>query len=96
MNPTKRTCQNGHQFIKSSDCPVCPKCEALSKPMEGFLALLSAPARRALEKEGIQSLEDLSKWTVKDISNLHGLGPATLARLIELLRERGLTFQKTH
>jgi hypothetical protein len=44
-----RICPNGHHYVKSSDCPVCPFCEADRKPKKGFLSLLSAPARRALE-----------------------------------------------
>src|SRR5690606_39615073 len=60
---TLRTCPKGHQYYKSSDCPVCPVCEAERKPAEGFLALLTAPARRALEGAGITSLKKLSTYT---------------------------------
>lgn len=45
---TLRTCKNGHRYYKSSDCPVCPVCEEEKRPEEGFLSLVSAPARRAL------------------------------------------------
>lgn len=53
---TKRTCPQGHTYYKSSSCPTCPTCESLAKPDEGFLAQLSAPARRALMSKGIDSL----------------------------------------
>ena len=46
---TLRTCDKGHQYDKSSDCPSCPICEQERKPDSGFLARLSAPARRSLE-----------------------------------------------
>jgi len=60
MAPSKkslRVCPNGHEYYKSSDCPTCPICEAERKPKQGFMALIPAPARRALEGEGINSLE---------------------------------------
>lgn len=53
---TLRTCKNGHNYYKSSDCPTCPVCEKEKKPKDGFLSLLSAPARRALENNGITTL----------------------------------------
>jgi predicted RecB family nuclease len=69
MNPdptsTLRTRINGHSFHKSSDCPVCPVCESIAKPTDGFLSLLAAPARRALVNEGITSLEKLAGYTQK-------------------------------
>jgi len=52
-------CREGHKFFKSSDCPTCPICEAERKPKDSFLSLLAAPARRALERENIKTLESL-------------------------------------
>ncbi len=37
---TLRTCEQGHEYYKSSDCPTCPVCEKERKPKEGFLSLL--------------------------------------------------------
>ena len=65
-----KTCKNGHQFYKSSDCPTCPICEEDRKPNDDFLSLIGAPARRALEREGITTLEILSTYSEKDISPL--------------------------
>lgn len=45
---TLRTCEKGHSYIKKSDCPTCPTCEAERKPTEGFLALLSASRQTCL------------------------------------------------
>ena len=39
-----------------------------------FLSLLSAPARRALEHHGIHNVEELSKYSEKEILKLHGMG----------------------
>ncbi len=85
-----KQCENGHSFYKSSDCPVCPVCSAAEKPEDGFLALLSAPARRALTRAGITRLEELRKFSQKEILGLHGVGPATLPILQRALTEAGL------
>ncbi len=88
-----RTCDNGHNYYKSSDCPTCPTCEQESKPESGFLSLLSAPARRALENNGIDSLQQLSAYSEKEILKFHGMGPASLPKLRTALEEEGLSFK---
>lgn len=90
----KRTCANGHTYFKTSDCPVCPVCEQERKPTEGFLAELSAPARRALEKQGIKSLEQLAQFTQSEILTWHGLGPTSVPKLEKALKQAGLHFKK--
>lgn len=88
-----KICKNGHQFYKSSDCPVCPICENERKPDDGFLSLLAAPARRALENAGIRSLEQLSKRTETEIISLHGMGPSSMPKLKKALAENGMRFK---
>lgn len=90
---TLKTCTKGHQFFKSSDCPTCPICEEECKPKDSFLALLSAPARRALERENIKTLEDLTRWTEKEILQLHGMGPSSIPKLKKALTESQLSFK---
>jgi DNA-directed RNA polymerase alpha subunit len=90
---TLRTCDKGHQYDKSSDCPSCPICEQERKPDSGFLARLSAPARRALETKGITTLQQLSQFSEKDILKYHGMGPASLPKLKAALEEEGLSFK---
>ncbi|WP_128100967.1 RNA polymerase alpha subunit C-terminal domain-containing protein [Paenibacillus sp. DCT19] len=92
-NKTLRTCAQGHQYYKSSDCPTCPECEKKHKPLTGFLSLLSAPARRALEHEGITTLEKLSNYREKDILKLHGIGPSSMPSLRKSMEEEGLRFK---
>ncbi|MGG3280067.1 RNA polymerase alpha subunit C-terminal domain-containing protein [Paenibacillus solani] len=92
-NKELRTCSLGHKFYKSSDCPTCPICEQESKPDSGFLSLLSAPARRALENNGITTLQTLSKYSEKEILQFHGMGPASLPKLRTALEEIGLIFK---
>ena len=89
-----RICNKGHKYYKSSDCPTCPICEAEKKPSIGFLSLLGAPARRALENAGIISLKKLSKYSEKDILKLHGMGPGSIPKLKKALKELGLSFVK--
>ncbi|MEH7335458.1 RNA polymerase alpha subunit C-terminal domain-containing protein [Neobacillus drentensis] len=88
-----RICSQGHKYYKSSDCPTCPTCEQERKPENGFLSLLSAPARRALENNGISSLQSLSKYSEKEILQFHGMGPASIPKLRSALKEHGLTFR---
>lgn len=93
---TKRlkTCPNGHQFYKTSDCPVCPICENEQKPKQGFLAIISAPARRALAHTGIATLQQLSNFTEKEVKDLHGIGPNAVEKLKAELTKSGLAFKK--
>lgn len=93
MEKTLRTCPRGHKYYKSSDCPTCPVCEA-EKKAEGFLATLAAPARRALENNGITTTRHLSKLTEKEVLALHGMGPASLPALKKALAADGLAFKK--
>lgn len=91
--PSLRTCEKGHNYYKSSDCPTCPVCEKERKPQEGFLALLSGPARRALENNGIFTLEKLAEYSENDILKFHGLGKSSIPKLKRALEEQGLSFK---
>jgi len=88
-----KICPKGHRYNKTSDCPTCPVCEADRKPKEGFLSHLSAPARRALENNGITSLEKLSEFSEKEILQLHGMGPSSIPKLRDALKTVGLNFK---
>ena len=89
-----KTCLNGHQFYKSSECPVCPVCVQLQKPASGFLSLLAAPARRALQNNGIHTLQQLSTFTEAHIISFHGMGKTSIPKLKKALKEAGLSFKK--
>lgn len=89
-----RTCEKGHKYYKTSDCPTCPICNAENKPEFGFLSKLGSPARNALVHEGIDTLQKLSNYTEKEILNMHGIGPASLPIMRSLLKEAGLSFKK--
>jgi DNA-directed RNA polymerase alpha subunit len=89
-----RICEKGHKYYKSSECPSCPTCDKESKPDSGFLSKLSSPARNALVHEGIDTLQELSKYTEKQILKIHGIGPASLPVLRTSLEEVGLSFKE--
>lgn len=88
-----RICDKGHKYYKTSLCPVCPVCASESKPTDGFLSTLSAPARRALENAGIDSTDKLARHSEAEILRLHGMGPGSLPKLRAALAEAGLAFR---
>jgi hypothetical protein len=88
-----RVCSKGHKYYKSSDCPTCPVCEKARKPAGGFLAIVAAPARRALEGAGITTLSKLSRQTESSLLQLHGIGPSALPKLKAALAAKGLSLK---
>ena len=97
MTTIKKTlgiCDKGHKYYKSSDCPTCPTCEKERKPENGFLSLLAAPARRALENNGVATLQQLAKFSEEEILQLHGMGPNSLPKLRSALETFGLSFKR--
>lgn len=91
---TLRTCEKGHKYYKSSDCPTCPICERKKVPAADFLSEISAPARRALERNDILTLKALSSHSEKEILALHGVGPSSIPKLKRALDSAGLAFKK--
>jgi len=94
MKKELRMCKKGHQYYKISECPTCPICEEERKPTKGFLSLLSAPARRALENSEIKTLKQLSMLSEADLLKLHGMGPASITILKKALKDQGLSLKK--
>lgn len=90
---TERICKKGHRYFKSSDCPTCPVCEEERQAEARVFAILSAPAQRAMENNGIHSLEQLASYSEKEILRFHGLGKASIPTLKKLLADRGLSFK---
>lgn len=90
----QKTCENGHVFFKSSDCPTCPICEASRKPIIDFLAEIGAPARRALEYNAINSFEKLATFSEKEVLKFHGMGKSSIPKLKKMLEEVGLKFRE--
>ena len=87
------TCENGHLFSKDPNCTICPICEETRKPKDNFLSSLSAPARRALENNGITTLEQLSKYSKKEVLSFHGMGKSSIPKLEKLLSDQNMSFR---
>jgi DNA-directed RNA polymerase alpha subunit len=51
-------------------------------------------ARRALEQNGITSLEKLASFSEKEILQLHGMGKKTMPILKKTLADKRLSFRK--
>lgn len=88
-----RVCPKGHSYHKSSDCPTCPVCERERPASAPFMEGLYRPARRALESEGILSLEVLATYTEEEIMALHGIGKRAIPVLKEALKAAGMQFR---
>lgn len=89
---TLRSCQFGHRYYKSSACPVCPECEK-QRAVNSFLQQLPAPARRALENAGLDSLAKIATKKRAELLSLHGMGPSAIKKLNAILQEEGLTLK---
>ncbi len=88
----RKICANGHTFEKPSDRQTCPTCERDGMAMSA-IPKIGAPATRALENAGVQSLEELADWSEQDLLDLHGMGPRAVAILREHLADHGLALK---
>lgn len=70
------------------------KVKQQDEPIDDFLAGLSAPARRALQNNGIKTIKDLSKLTEEEVLQLHGIGKTAIPVLQKALKEKGLSFAR--
>ncbi len=61
---------------------------------EDFLkGIIAVPARRALEKEKIDSLEKLSGYSEDEIMKLHGFGRNAMNKLKRYMDEQRVSFK---
>jgi len=65
----------------------------MKKPEQSFSSVV-APARRALENAGIKTPEQLAKYTVTQLLELHGMGPSSIPKLRNVLKSKGLSFKR--
>lgn len=91
-NKTKKQCKKGHVFYKSSDCPVCPRCE--KEKAFGVFGDMGAPVRRAMENNNIKTLRQLAKLTENEVLGFHGVGPSAIPKFKNKLSKEGLSFKK--
>lgn len=57
---------------------------------------LAAPALRALVGAGYLRLEQLTRLSVAEVKQLHGIGPNALKQLRRALDAKGLSFADRH
>jgi hypothetical protein len=67
--------------------------ESEKNPHNSFLSELGAPARRALEREGLITLELIAACTRQELLSLHGMGPKAFEMIRRHMEEAGLTFR---
>jgi DNA-directed RNA polymerase alpha subunit len=60
--------------------------------IDTLLKKLAKPAQRAIENEGITTIEDLCKYSEKEFSKLHGIGKNALNIISITLKENGFAF----
>ncbi|MBB4805770.1 ERCC4-type nuclease [Chryseobacterium defluvii] len=58
--------------------------------LQGIVAM---PARRALEKEKIDSLEKLSNYSEEEVMQFHGFGKNTMKKLKDHMKANNLIFK---
>ncbi|HWG91278.1 MAG TPA: DNA-binding protein [Candidatus Thermoplasmatota archaeon] len=63
-----------------------------ASPSSDLPEKIGAPARRALEAEGLRTLAQVAKRSEADLRELHGMGPKALGLLREALAAKGLAF----
>ena len=90
----KRICAKGTLILKQVIARCARYVKRDRKPTTGFLAELSAPARRALENKGITTVQQLAAFSKKEMLALHGMGPASIPKLMNALNKAGLNFKK--
>jgi DNA-directed RNA polymerase alpha subunit len=59
-----------------------------------LLDRLASPAQRAIQNAGIKTLEQLSKYSEKEIADLHGIGKNAIVVIKSVLKENGLALRK--
>jgi uncharacterized protein YdhG (YjbR/CyaY superfamily) len=64
------------------------------KTKNDLFSALSAPAKRALENNGIKSVKQLVKFSEAEILKLHGMGPSSMPKLRTALIAAGLSLKK--
>jgi len=57
-----------------------------------LLQNLAKPAQRAIRNEGITTIEQLSKYSEKEFSELHGIGKNAMSIIKQTMSENGLAF----
>ncbi len=71
------------------------KMQERAKIVADIFTRLSAPAKRALNNNGIKTLKDLSKYSEAEILQFHGIGKTAIPILQKVLKEQGFNFKSS-
>lgn len=55
---------------------------------------LAKPAQRAIQNEGITTIEQLSNYSEKELAELHGIGKNALNIIKEIMNKNGFVFSQ--
>ncbi len=61
-----------------------------------LLQKLAKPAQRAIKNEGITTIEQLSKYSEKEFSELHGIGNNAMCIIKQTMSENGFAFSQKY
>jgi DNA-directed RNA polymerase alpha subunit len=62
--------------------------------IEILLQKVAKPTQRAIQNEGIKTMEQLSKYDEKEFSKLHGIGKNAINVIKQIMSENGLSFSQ--
>ena len=68
--------------------------ERKAEIIKRFGVNIGDPATRALETINVTKLSELTKFTEKELMDLHGFGPRALRLLKETLKSKGLSLKQ--
>ena len=60
--------------------------------IEQLLIKLVTPAQRAIQTTGVNTLEQLAKYSEEEVMALDGIGKNAMVIIKEMMRAQGLTF----
>ena len=93
-NPGPKIAKTGTKPVSKSKPKTATAKPSAPAKKAGDLPRLSAPAERALAGAGIKNLKQLSRYSEKQISELHGIGPNAIKELRRALKANRLSFAK--
>lgn len=75
--------------IQESSAYLISNLDVQELKVENELALkLAAPARRALARLEIYRLSDFSRFRIEEISELHGMGPSAMQKIVTAMQKK--------
>jgi hypothetical protein len=64
-----------------------------TKAGSSLFSLITAPARRDLERDGVTTLQQLAKLSEVETCKLHGMRPSAIPKFCSVLKVKGPAFK---